>query len=59
MKSLLEVVNDLISLEELNLIAITYDPNHSWKYNNTPVELQNTNKKSSETTTISVEEEWK
>ena len=57
--SLLEVVNNLISLKELNLMAITYDPNHSLKYNNTLVELQNTNKKSSEITTISIEEEQK
>ena len=43
--SLLEIVNNLISLEELNQMEITYDPNHRLKYNNAPVELQNTNKK--------------
>ena len=59
MKDLLEVVNNLISLKELNPIAITHDPNHSWKHNNVPVELQNTDKKSSEITITSVEEEWK
>ena len=56
---LLEVVNKLFSLKELNLIAITYDPNHRLKYNNVLVKLQNTDKKSSETTTIGVEKEWK
>ena len=43
--SLLEIVNNLISLKELNQMEITYDPNHRLKYNNVPVELQNTNKK--------------
>ena len=58
-KGLIQVVNDLISLDELNLLAVTYKPNHFWKNNNGPVEIQNNNKKSNETITVSVEEEQK
>ena len=51
MKGLVDIVNKLISLEELNPLAILYDLNHS--YNDIAlVEIKNTDKKSSGTIII-------
>ena len=45
MKELIEVVSKLISLEELNPLAILYNPNQSCKNKNKPIELKNNNRK--------------
>ena len=54
-KGLIEVVNELISLDKLNLLAISYDPMQGSKNDTSLVELQNNdsirNKK--------VAQEWK
>ena len=58
MKSLLDIVNKLISLEELNPLAVSYDLNHSWKDKIIEVELKNTDKKGSKIIIkVSVEKE--
>ena len=33
-KGLIQVVNELISLDELNLFVVTYEPDHVWKEDN-------------------------
>ena len=47
-KALIKVVNELVSLEELNPVAISHDPNQSCKNEDKPIELTNNNSKGNE-----------
>ena len=58
-KDLIEVVNNLISLDKLNLFTVIYEPNYIQTNDNILVEIQNNDKKSSEITIVSVEDEWR
>ena len=55
-KGLVEIVNELISLEELNPFAVSYDPMQSSKNNTSLVELQNNDRIGNETISASIKE---
>ena len=58
-KALIEVVNELISLEDLKPVAISYDPNQSYKNEDESIKSTNNNSKGNETIEEKVDEEWK
>ena len=58
-KGLIQVFNNLISLDKLSLLVVTYKSDHFLKDDNKLVEIQNNDKKSNAISTASVEEEQK